>query len=568
MNRANQEINDFIKTIDTEHEFLTDYQTVILEYFKSKYFYDKNILLLWLAVGRGKTLTSLTCALAGIKTKKFKQVIILSPKSIQDEFLKNLFFYYQLLYKDDDRAIKEYEKHLKYFIFIPYNAWNAYNQFKQIKNKNGYDETLYIIDEAHLFMKSIIKVNLLPSEDKKNNVGNCMKIYKIIKHAKNKKILALTGTPSAKTPFELIPLINLAYERDLFNLTYQQFENRYIDYDTNTIIRRTELIKKFDGLIAYVPPMTKNDKAQVKATPLIIEEIEMSEPQYKQYLIDYEKEKNENGFTNKRNIYGILFGQKSSFHAKTFEDCIYWNEDLTNNPKEDRTLCTKLKIDKTHTPKIIKMYEDSKDIKGKICFYFRFTNIYGVACMEEKLKLEGYRRIITGENIFSKPDKRYAIFSGDIDNNIRNEWKDIFNNPLNKYGDYVRYIILSPSGLVGITLKDVRFLGIGSIEFNFSNIRQILGRCNRLNSHEDLPEKDRTLINKIYIMLKNNKYYKSHKKEVEKISDRTTAEYFEACPTIERIIYNDAIEDDKINEDFKENVLKKASITEEIYKND
>ena len=69
-------------------------------------------------------------------------------------------------------------------------------------------------------------------------------------------------------------------------------------------------------------------------------------------------------------------------------------------------------------------------------------------------------------------------------------------------------------------------------------------------------------------MLKNNKYYKSHKKEVEKISDRTTAEYFEACPTIERIIYNDAIEDDKINEDFKENVLKKASITEEIYKND
>ena len=127
-------------------------------------------------------------------------------------------------------------------------------------------------------------------------------------------------------------------------------------------------------------------------------------------------------------------------------------------------------------------------------------------------------------------------------------------------------MILSPSATVGITLRDVRFLGIGSVEFNYSNIRQILGRCNRLNSHKNLPENERTLINKIYIMTKNEKYYAKHKTKIDEVCDRKAKYYNKPCPSIERIIYEDAIEDDKIKEAFKNNILKKASITEEIYK--
>ena len=93
-----------------------------------------------------------------------------------------------------------------------------------------------------------------------------------------------------------------------------------------------------------------------------------------------------------------------------------------------------------------------------------------------------------------------------------------------------------------------------------------MGRANRLNSHKNLPEKDRTLVNKLYIMTKNMKYYAANKKEVEKISDRTTYGCDEICPTIERIIYHDALYDDIINENFKQNVLIPASITEKIYK--
>lgn len=608
--QASDKINKFVKNINTQHKFLKNYQALILRYFMSKEFENKDMLLLWLAVGRGKTLLSLACAIAGINTKKFNKIIILSPKAIQDEFYKNLYLYFYLDNNDKNKADKEYNKYIDYFYFIPYNAWNSYKQFKQIKD---FEHSLFIIDEAHLFMKSIIKTNILASEyfkefikrnsyyentniqpynkltinnmidkinedlinfekqnnkstiEKQNNEnkGNAKKIYDIIKQVNNKKILCLTGTPSAKTPYETIPIFNLAYKKDLFTLDYNEFNDKYIDTVNETIKNKKELLDKLDGLIAYVPPLSNNDKDQVKATPLIIEEIEMSYNQYKQYLIDWIKEKNEQGFTNKRNMYGLLFGAKSSFHAKTFEDCIYWNDELTNKDKEDRLTYKKLKIDEEHCPKIIKMYNDTININGCCCFYFRFTSIYGSKLMEELLKSKGYKKP-GKDNIFDKKDKRYVIFNGNISNEKRNYWKDLFNDERNKHGEYIKYIILSPSGLVGITLKNVRYLGIGSVEFNYSNIRQVLGRCNRLNSHIDLDKKDRTIINKLYIMLKNNKYYKQHKEEVEEISDRTTTNYNKPCPTIERIIFNDSLKDDIINEAFKNDILIKASITEKL----
>lgn len=610
---ASDKINKFVKNINTQHKFLKNYQALILRYFMSKEFDNKDMLLLWLAVGRGKTLLSLACAIAGINTNKFDKIIILSPKAIQDEFYKNLFLYFYLDNNNDkNKANKEYNKYIKYFYFIPYNAWNSYQQFMEIKS---FEHSLFIIDEAHLFMKSIIKTNILASEYFKhfvkhkyinnndtntydnnnnintydnnkyanngcingvanilyskskeknknnNNIGNAKRIYDVIKDIKDKKILCLTGTPSAKTPYETIPIFNLAYKKDLFTIDYNEFNDKYIDTVNETIKNKEELLKKLDGLIAYVPPLTNKDKDQVKATPLIIEEIEMSYNQYKQYLIDWYKEKNEQGFTNKRNMYGLLFGAKSSFHAKTFEDCIYWNDELTNVDKEDRLRYKKLNIDEEHCPKIIKMYNDTINIKGCCCFYFRFTSIYGSKLMEELLKSKGYTTP-DKENIFAHKAKRYVIFNGNITNDKRNHWKNLFNDKRNKHGEYIKYIILSPSGLVGITLKNVRYLGIGSVEFNYSNIRQVLGRCNRLNSHIDLDKKDRTLINKMYIMLKNNKYYKQHKEEVEEISNRTTSNYDKPCPTIERIIFNDSLKDDIINEEFKNKILIKASITE------
>ena len=247
------------------------------------------------------------------------------------------------------------------------------------------------------------------------------------------------------------------------------------------------------------------------------------------------------------------------------EDCIYYNSNLTNLDKEDRYIGDII-IDEKHCPKIIKMFNDSKIINGTCVFYFRFTRMYGIGAMEEMLKMNGYKRLKQNEDPFMKEGKRYVVFSGDIGMNTRNKWKDLFNDPRNKYGKYIKYLLLSPSGSVGITLKNVRFLGIGSVEFNYSAIRQILGRVNRLNSHEDLPPNDRTLTNNIYIMTKNMKRFKENKEFIMKLCERKAPGSDEVAPTIEKIILYDSWKDDVINEDFKNRVLVKASITERVYK--
>ena len=535
--------NKYVRLLDKQdRSFLTKYQRIIVNYFNSNEFANKKLLLLFMEVGTGKTLTSLVCGIEGIRTKKFNRIVVLSPKSVQDEFENNLKLYYKLSGMPDMNQIRDK------IIMIPYNANNSSTQFKKLFP--NLEHTLFIIDEAHLFMKSVIKTSLLPNEEikRKDNVGNAKKIYDMIDRVHDKKIICLTGTPSSKHPFETVPIFNLAGCN--FPLNFDVFSSEYIDYVHNTIKNKPKLMKQIKGLVAYVASNSSSQK--LKVSKLKIVEVEMSALQYKQYLLDYAKEVKERGFTNKRNCYGLLFGAKSSFHAKTFEDSIYWNDSLTNLDDDKNRYVGEIKIDHTHCPKVIKMFEDTKQIHGTCVFYFRFVHMYGTECMEKLLNIEGYHLPeVSNLDIFKKKAKRYVLFTGDVNYKTRIKWKLLFNDARNKYGDYIKYLILSPSGSVGVTLKNVRYLGIGSVEFNYSAIRQILGRVNRLNSHIDLPEQDRKLQNFIYIATKNMEFYNQHKKQINKLCCREAPDHNERAPTIERIIYQDSLKDDIINEAFR-----------------
>ena len=89
--RVNELLNDarFVGG-EAERKFLTSYQRFITEYFKSAAFSNKVLLLLYMEVGTGKTLTSLVCGIDGLNDGRFKRVVVLSPKSVQDEFIKNV----------------------------------------------------------------------------------------------------------------------------------------------------------------------------------------------------------------------------------------------------------------------------------------------------------------------------------------------------------------------------------------------------------------------------------------------------------------------------------------------
>ena len=557
-NAVERLINDDRFTLPHERSFLTNYQRFITEYFKSKAFAEKVMLLLYMEVGTGKTLTSLVCGIDGLADGRFKRVVVLSPKSVQDEFIKNLELFYRLSGVGRDRRGTMLKNAIESnIIMIPYNANNSNAQFRAL---GDLEDSLFIIDEAHLFMKSIIKVCLLPNQMTRN-IGNAKRIYDMIKKLKRKKVILLTGTPSTKHPFETVPMFNLA-GCDLPN-TYELFNEKYVDKDLLIIKNQNDLKRRLSGIVAYVGAEDK--KQGLRASELIVEDVEMSEPQYKQYLFDYGLELKERGFSNKRNIYGLVFGAKSSFHSKTFEDCIYWNSCLSGVEKDtDRYKVDPqvggLEIDNVHCPKIVKMFKDTEQINGLCVFYFRFVRMYGVETMEAMLKKKGYQLASNNSDlVFSSKSKRFVLFTGSVSYETRIKWKNIFNDERNKYGEYVKYLILSPSGAVGVTLRNVRYLGIGSCEFQYSTVRQIMGRCNRLGSHLALPLKDRTLLNKLYLSKKNEKYYKQNKSEIDVLCSRMAPDWDEKAPTIERCIYQDSLYDDRVNESFR-NCLKEVSI--------
>ena len=388
------------------------------------------------------------------------------------------------------------------------------------------------------------------------NVGNAKRIYDSINRLKDKKVILLTGTPSTKHPFETVPMFNLA-GCQLPN-TYELFNARYVDNDLKVIKNSQELKIKLRGIVAYVG--ADNAKQGLKASELIVEDVEMSAQQYKQYLWDYSLELKERGFSNKRNIYGLMFGAKSSFHAKTFEDSVYWNDELKPDTKTEDRYNGTIKPDKVHCPKIVKMFDDTAELRGPCVFYFRFVRMYGIETMEAKLKAEGYSLSPHDEQkVFTSKGKRYVLFTGLVSYNVRVKWKQIFNDPRNKYGEYVKYLLLSPSGAVGVTLRNVRYLGIGSCEFQYSTIRQIMGRCNRLGSHLALPPNERILTNKLYLSSKNKSYYKANKADIDKLCSREAPDWSEVAPTIERCIYQDSLYDDMINESFRK-CLREVSI--------
>lgn len=542
-----EEFEEFEKEktyLDSEFKFFgsgfTKYQDKIINFFKS---FNQTALLLYFTVGCGKTITALGCSYAGIKEGKFNNVIILSPKSIQDEFKQNIKLLESFKQNTEFNEIFKSKIHM-----IPYNAYNSFSQIEKLKQKLNFnfEKTIWIIDELHLFLRSIIKVRIDPSQPNLSTeeTGNAEKILNLIKTIKNKKVIGLTGTPVFKNPVEITPFFNLNGVN--FPENVEEFNNRYVEIIGNDVSLKNvdELKNKLKNSVAYV---SLPDSQHLKVSKLIEEEIEMSQQQYKQYLIDYKLECEEEGFSKGENRFGMKFGKNSTFHAKTFQDSIYVPVFKNNSSTM---------INKYSSPKIIKMFEDTKNIFGKIAFYFRFVEI-GVQTMEQKLIQEKYSKFTKSDIIMFKNNtiqkkNRYMIFTGEETDKFRNECKNIFNDSKNKYGEYIKYILLSPSGATGITLKCVRFLGLGSVDFNYGQITQILGRCNRLNSHIDLPESERTLTNKIYLSVKNKKYYLKHKKEIDQLCSRKTYKYEnEEALCIERIIFQDSKKDDLINEAFR-----------------
>ena len=251
----------------------------------------------------------------------------------------------------------------------------------------------------------------------------------------------------------------------------------------------------------------------------------MSQTQFEKYLEVYSKEKSMDAFARMNNYEDTPF----HYHMRTRQTCniVYTDDDFRTTKKTDEN---EDEIDRLKTRSFQKILDDNslgltKDLKnlspkmfqimnninrftkdgdsgkvptGKILFYSDFRSDGGSEAFELMLKSNGYEKFDHKDPQREK-GKRYTFITGAEGPEERSVNKENFNDPKNKYGEYIQIMLISSAGAEGISLTCVRQVHILEPFWNYVRIDQVLGRAIRMKSHEQLPKEERNVEQYLYL---------------------------------------------------------------------
>lgn len=476
-------------------------------------------------MGQGKTRLAVAIADRFVKSFPEKRVIILSAKSLAENFRKEA----ELYIKDSN---------LSNYSFVSLNSSNMFDNIMDLDKKfsefNSKEEVLenclLIIDEAHNLFNAIT-----------NGAKNAIALYDKILESKNIKLLFMSGTPCINHPFELVPCYNMLYginttggadedeeieinhryadefldleengllggNENSFNLYFNkretlftedldEFNSYFVDDQTNLIKNKEKFVDRIYGLTSYYGDWFIEDNQLFFPTLLEnkIIRVPMSDYQYARYEAVRDKERSEAKFTykGKKSRFASNSGASSTYRVKSRQISNFCmpEEAFTNNKKDiNKITNTHLNNLKTYSPKMLEMFDNIKlhtinNEPGIV--YSQFVTGEGLNVFSRFLKLNNWN---TNEN---KPN--FTILSGEISAEERAKIIIDFNN------NFYNLLLLSSAGAEGIDLKGVRHIHIMEPFWNYARINQVITRGVRYKSHEHLPENQRTVQPYIYL---------------------------------------------------------------------
>ena len=167
----------------------------------------------------------------------------------------------------------------------------------------------------------------------------------------------------------------------------------------------------------------------------------------------------------------------------------------------------------------------SPENKGLHLVYSQFRSLEGIGMFSLVLNANGFaqfkiKKDKDGEGWFvdiapEDQDKpTYALYTGTEDAEEKEIVRNIFNSDFsstpenikgylerrqktnseslsNMYGEMIKVFMITASGSEGINLRNVRFVHIMEPYWNGVRVEQVIGRAQRICSHEDLPEDEK-----------------------------------------------------------------------------
>ena len=465
---------DVYKTFKSFKNFkgkLLKQQVFLADFIKEKYSsIDK--MLLFHGIGTGKTCTSITIAESIMNKDKTMKALVILPARLKTNFIDelisencgmnkyissidyNLYINIKTSKKDKDIIRKNFMKKISdNYEIISYENL----RIRLLKSNNIKDtineitkNRIIIIDEIHNLITSkinnktietILNINKIPKKTKMIN-GVIMRLMTNLAN-KNSKFFLLTATPVFDNFGQFIELV--------LNLRPDIKENEL----KRNIDDLEFLVEKIRGKVSFYKLKDMSDYPKT-----IIDNIEIPLSKTQDKLIngvETNKSENSNMFCiNERQIAISAFGLKNK--DKVFSNL---NE---------------------YAPKLKKLFE-LLNLNGKHVIYSNFIN-YCLYLIAEYLKQNGWNNYIE-DGI--KKNKTFVIWDASLNDDNKQNVKNILNSISNIDGSDIKVILGSPSIKEGISFKHIQHLHQIDPVWNSSAKTQVEGRCIRFKSHDDIP---------------------------------------------------------------------------------
>lgn len=499
-------------------------------------------------MGYGKTRLAVAVADQYIRRFSDRRVVILSAKSLAENFKKEVELYCTSRGSASD---------LKNYSFVSLNSSNMFNKMMDsdleerfgefITYEKSLENIMLIVDEAHNLFNAIT-----------NGSKNAVALYDKIMETKNIRLLFMSGTPCINHPFELVPCYNMLYgeidvrtvggdqsENDsefiigagnfkrkdlaaasadvvlekvtLFPEDIDEFVNYFIDTVNLTIKNKDKFIDRIYGLTSYYGDLFIEDdqKGFPEQLDTKVIRIPMSTDQYAAYSTARDAERGESKTVYKSSSarFSSASGASSTYRVKTRQISNYSIPEHALGPSRGfksrekfiENLTTEDLKNRNNSPKMSTIFNNvsqhiSRGEPGLV--YSQFVSGEGIRIFSRILDVNEWQQYNGTANPASNTANAantvrtrpcYAILSGEINPEDRAAIILIFNE------GSIDLLLLSGAVAEGIDLKGVRHIHIMEPFWNYSRINQVITRGVRYMSHEHLPEDQRNVQPYVYL---------------------------------------------------------------------
>lgn len=449
-------------------------------------------------IGAGKTCTAVRIAEAW---KRKRKIVVVVPASLVGNFkseLRSLCAGNVYLTARERELLEQYHPSSDQYKDIIERSDDRINRYYRIYSYNKFVE---LAEEGSISLRNTLLIvdeiqNMVSEEGKYYNV-----LYDTIHNApRDLRIVLLSATPMFDKPVEIaltLNLLRIPYELP----TGREFEREFIKVRKNSrtgkIYYKSKNLDVFKerikGYISYYKGAPEIAFPEYKVRYV---KCEMSDFQYRSYLAVLAREKKVGKIRGFRT--GNILELPNNFFIGTriISNIAFPNRDIDLDGFESlKGRHLELENLYTYSTKFYTIITKINYANGPVIVYSNFKEYGGIKSFVKALAAQGYQDYTK----YGEGRKRYAVWTGDVRNDTREEIKAVFNQEGNYNGSKMRVMIISPSAKEGVSFFNVRQIHILEPYWNASRIMQIMGRGIRYCSHKKLPEEKRNV--KVFIYL-------------------------------------------------------------------